>query len=125
MKCLMNNLWSWVLAIALLSMTAPTFGQMQKPNRPMPPDPQQSQAQKPSAGPSMNPPANPKSTLGTFNGTISESQDGYVLNDSSGTIYQLDDQKKAKAFAGQSVNVTGTLDVLANMIHVRSIKRAS
>ena len=50
----------------------------------------------------------------------------YVLfNGASKSFYELDDQAKPKAFAGQKVEVTGTLDKVAKTIHVTDIKSAS
>lgn len=39
--------------------------------------------------------------------------------------YQLDDQDKAKEFAGQKVKVTGTYDRASKTIHVQKIQPAS
>jgi hypothetical protein len=48
----------------------------------------------------------------------------YVLYDSaSKKVYQLDDQTKPEQFAGQNVNVTGTLD--KDTIHVTNIAPGS
>jgi Protein of unknown function (DUF5818) len=49
----------------------------------------------------------------------------YVLFESGKTYYKLDDQKKPQAFAGQKVQVTGTLDKSSKTIHVTEIKAAS
>jgi hypothetical protein len=50
----------------------------------------------------------------------------YTLFDaSSKTAYQLDDPKKAAAFAGAKVSVTGTLDPATKTIKVASIKAGS
>ena len=50
----------------------------------------------------------------------------YVLfNGASKGFYQLDDQKKPQPFAGQKVQVTGTLDKATKTIHVTHIKAAS
>ena len=50
----------------------------------------------------------------------------YVLfNGASKSFYELDDQAKPKAFAGQKVQVTGTLDKATKTIHVTDIKAAS
>ena len=49
----------------------------------------------------------------------------YVLFKADKTFYQLDDQKKPAAFAGQKVEVTGTLDKASKTIHVTQIKAAS
>jgi hypothetical protein len=49
----------------------------------------------------------------------------YVLFKADKTYYQLDDQKKPEAFAGQKVEVTGTLNKSTKTIHVTDIKAAS
>jgi hypothetical protein len=49
----------------------------------------------------------------------------YVLFESGKTYYKLDDQKKPAAFAGQKVQVTGTLNKSSKTIHVTEIKAAS
>ena len=50
----------------------------------------------------------------------------YVLYDAAKkTVYELDDQQKPEALAGQKVNVTGTLDSATKTIHVTDIKPAS
>ena len=41
------------------------------------------------------------------------------------TYYELDDQTKPKAFAGQKVHVKGELDKATKTIHVEEIKAAS
>jgi hypothetical protein len=49
-----------------------------------------------------------------------------VLYDASTkTSYQLDDAKKAEAYAGQAVKISGTLDAKTKTIHVQSIAKAS
>jgi hypothetical protein len=50
----------------------------------------------------------------------------FVLFDAASKKYHnLDDQKKPEPFAGQKVQVTGTLDKSSNTIHVTDIKAAS
>ena len=50
----------------------------------------------------------------------------YVLyDDATKTVYQLDDQKKPAAFAGDKVEVTGMVDKATKTIHVADIKAAS
>ena len=49
----------------------------------------------------------------------------YVLFESGKTYYKLSDQKKPAAFAGQKVQVTGTLDTSSKTIHITEIKAAS
>jgi hypothetical protein len=47
----------------------------------------------------------------------------YTLLDPSGnTVYQLDNQEKAAAFAGQKVSVKGPYDAANKTIHVESIE---
>jgi EF hand len=49
----------------------------------------------------------------------------YVLSDPDHrTVYQLDNQRKPKAFAGEDVVVIGTLDETSHTIHVSEIFRA-
>jgi hypothetical protein len=48
-----------------------------------------------------------------------------LYNTSTKTTYQLDDQKKPEAFAGEKVKVTGTYDAATKTIHVASIAAAS
>jgi hypothetical protein len=48
-----------------------------------------------------------------------------VLFKADKTFYQLDNQKKPEPFAGQKVEVTGTLDKATKTIHVADIKAAS
>ena len=49
----------------------------------------------------------------------------YVLFNADKTFYQLSDQKKLATFAGQKVEVTGTLNKQTKTIHVTDIKAAS
>jgi len=83
--------------------------------------------QEPQTPPSQTPPdqAMPnqdssKST--TFTGTVVKDGEQYVLRDSSGGVYKLDDSSRAQAFEGKTVKVTGKLDADSKMIHVDSIQ---
>ncbi len=59
----------------------------------------------------------------TFSGKILKSGDRFVLQDSIGeSIYQLDDQGKAKFFEGKNVRVTGTVDKVTNTITVADLQ---
>ncbi len=60
----------------------------------------------------------------TFTGMIVKNGDQYVLRDSSGQIFGLDDSGKAKPFEGKTVKVTGQLDEQAKVIHVEDIQAA-
>ena len=46
----------------------------------------------------------------------------YVLVDSAGTVYQLDDQASAQRFTGKKVKVSGTVEGSSNSNHVNEIK---
>ena len=74
---------------------------------------QQEQPQKPDQN---------QSKSSTFNGTIVKDGGQYVLRDSSGASYTLDDTERAKPFEGKQVKVTGKLDEQSKVIHVESIQ---
>lgn len=83
--------------------------------------------QEPQAPPSQTPPdqatPNPdQSKTTTFTGTVVKDGEQYVLRDSSGSVYKLDDSSRAQAFEGKTVKVTGKLDPDSKMIHVDSIQ---
>jgi len=59
----------------------------------------------------------------TFTGQIAVMDGKYVLVSGSDT-FQLDNQEKAKAFDGQNVKVTGTLDAATKTIRVADIQAA-
>ncbi len=61
----------------------------------------------------------------SYKGEIQKSGTAFVLVDTATkTVYQLDNQKKPKDFAGDKVVVTGTLDLATMTIHVKSIQTA-
>jgi uncharacterized protein YdeI (BOF family) len=60
----------------------------------------------------------------TYTGTVVKNGDQYMLRDSSGQVYGLDDSDKAKQFEGKTVKVTGQLDEQAKVIHVQDIQSA-
>ena len=65
-----------------------------------------------------------KSTI--FTGTVAKDGEQYVLKDSSGNIYKLDDSTRAQTFEGKTVKVWGRLDADSKTIHVDKIQaRAS
>jgi hypothetical protein len=49
----------------------------------------------------------------------------FVLRESSGQIYRLDDPQHAQPFEGKAVKVTGQLDTEAKLIHVQRIESAA
>jgi hypothetical protein len=48
-----------------------------------------------------------------------------LFDDTTKTYHPLDNQTKPRTFAGQKVEVTGTLNKASNTIHVTDIKAAS
>jgi len=63
-------------------------------------------------------------TASSFTGKVVKAAGKYVLK-SDGMNYQLDDQEKAKKFAGKQVTVNGDLDKSTSTIHVTDIAPAS
>ena len=61
----------------------------------------------------------------TFTGTVARDGDQFVLQDSSGGVYKLDDSERASTFEGKAVKVTGRLDQDAKLIHVDTIEAVS
>jgi len=56
-----------------------------------------------------------------FMGTIIRQKDGYVLR--AGDLeYKVDDQTKARRFAGKNVKIMGTFDKVGNTIHMQTIE---
>jgi uncharacterized protein YdeI (BOF family) len=54
-----------------------------------------------------------------FAGTIVKSGDKYVLQDASGTSFDIDRQDLVKKYEGQKVRINGTLDPDGKTIHVK------
>lgn len=61
----------------------------------------------------------------TFTGTVARDGDQFVLQDTSGNVYRLDDSPKVGSFEGKTVKVTGRLEEDAKLIHVDSIEEVS
>jgi hypothetical protein len=58
-----------------------------------------------------------------FTGTIQKSGENFVLSESATkSRYLLDNQNKARPYEGKNVEVTGTLDVSSNLIHIETIE---
>jgi uncharacterized protein YdeI (BOF family) len=55
----------------------------------------------------------------TFAGTIVKSGDKFVLQDTSGTNYDIDRQDLVKSHEGKKVRINGTLDPDGKTIHVK------
>lgn len=119
------------LPIQILGPQLIAWSQVQKPQpvpQPLPPPdrPVQQQPEQQPA-PSANPPFQAQGPAAqTFTGTIMKESGKYVLKMAgNSTIYQLDDQDRAKQYEGKQVKVAGTLDATGNSLHVTSIELIS
>jgi len=86
--------------------------------------------QEPQAPPSQAQPdqaqPNPDSARSTtFTGIVMKDGEQYVLRDSAGSVYKLDDSSRAQSFEGKTVKVTGQLDPNSKLIHVDTIEAAA
>ena len=116
--------------IAMLLGVGAALAQQQDPPRPgQSPSTQDPQNQQPPSTPpdtsarpgesgADNANQTPVGTSQTFTGTIAKSGDKYVLQDTSGTSYDLDNQAAVKDFEGKKVKLHGVLDTKTNMIHI-------
>ena len=69
--------------------------------------------------------ATPHQSARSFEGKISISGEQYVLLDRAAqTSYRLDDQQKARKYAGKEVKVMATMDPVSNLLHVIDITPA-
>ena len=85
-------------------------GQAPSDSQKQAPDQSQQQGQAPSESQKQAPGAQSQSQGQTFVGTIIKSGDKFVLQDASGTSYDIDHQDLVKKFEGKQVRVNGTLD---------------
>jgi uncharacterized protein YdeI (BOF family) len=58
----------------------------------------------------------------TLTGTVVRDAGQFLLRDSSGQVYKLDDPERVKPFEGKAVKVVGQLDSDAELIHVETIE---
>jgi hypothetical protein len=102
------------------------WSQLQKPQpvpQPVPPPDrptQQSDQQTPTPPAQQQQPVAPM-----FMGTITKDGGRYVLKVSDNTLYQLDDQEKAKQYEGKQVKISGSLDADGKVLHIISIELLS
>jgi hypothetical protein len=133
MKKLITILATTALAMTLSTVTFAQQDQSAPPSAQQPTSdmqngqqssPDQQGAPQPSS-PSQDSSSSMQTSQGSsFTGTVVKASGKYVLK-TSDMNYQLDDQKKAKAFVGQQVKVSGSLDSSTSTIHVSDISPAS
>ncbi len=104
--------------------TAQTQQQPQQQPDQAQPQPQQPQPDQAQPQPQQQPGQAQAPAASTFTGTVVKNGEQYVLRDSSGQVFGLDDSSKAQPFEGKSVKVTGELDQQAKVIHVENIEAA-
>jgi hypothetical protein len=113
--------------VAFLLGVGAALAQTQDPPRPGQTPQTQDPRQQPNTPPDTTPrqgdmPDNanqtPVGTAQTFTGTIAKSGDKLVLQETSGTTYDLDNQAAVKDFEGKKVKIHGVLDTKTNMIHI-------
>jgi hypothetical protein len=100
--------------------TGTSPAQAQEQQQPAPP-PQQEQPQTP---PQQAQPQQPQDQAQSaiFTGTVVRDGEQFMLRDSTGQTFKLDDADRAKPFEGKAVKVTGKLDTEAKVIHVDTIQ---
>jgi hypothetical protein len=100
------------------------WSQAQQP-RPVPqplPDPPEQQPAQQQPGQSANSQAEQQPAAQIFIGTITRDGSKYVLKESDGTTYQLDDQGNAKQYEGKQVKIVGNLEANSNTLHISTIQ---
>ena len=95
----------------------PPTQQQQPEDRPAPGRPPQSKS-----GAEPAPQTAQRDSASSFTGTIVQSGDQFVLSTQDNVNFQLDDQERAKKFAGTRVKVTGTVDSTQHKIRVEKIE---
>ena len=112
-----------VSILALLLGVGASFAQQPDPQSPS----QTPSAQQPGSQPDATPQPSdsakntqaPTGTAQTFTGTVVKSGEKFMLQDSSGTSYDVDKQDALKSLEGKKVNIHGTLDPNGKLIHVQ------
>jgi cytoskeletal protein RodZ len=93
----------------------------QSPNQSGQGTPSQSQPGQTGSQPSPDAQAQSSDPTGvqTFSGTVMKQGNKFVLQDASGTTYDIDHQDEVSKFEGKRVRVHGTLDASGKMIHLQ------
>ncbi len=129
MKKRSHSLWLLALLAGVMwsstqlsaQQTAPPADQ-QSPSQPAAQEPTQQQppAQPPAqSGQAADPQAQSQQQDQVFTGMIAKMNGKYVLQDSSGTTFDIDQQNLAKKYEGKQVRIKGTLDPDGKTIHVK------
>src|SRR5258706_9253851 len=121
MKNLICSLLSLSTLALLLGVGVSLSAQQDAPRPGQPPQAQQQPGSQPDSGsqPSGSNAQSQTGTAQTFSGTVMKSGDKFVLQDTSGTSYDVDKQDAVKPFEGKKVTIHGTLDPNGKLIHVQ------
>lgn len=126
MKNRPSSLWSLIALTLLvgLSLSGVQLNAQQtgsQPDQQQPSRPSEQQSQPPAQqAPSPDTQAQSQQTqVQTFAGTIMKTGDKYVLQDASGTSFDVDRQDLVKPHEGKKVRINGTLDADGKTIHVK------
>jgi uncharacterized protein YdeI (BOF family) len=123
MNTIRLKLISGVSACALTLITASAWGSGAATNAATPmPVIQEPQAPPVQAQPDQAATNQDSSKSATFTGVVMKNGEQYVLRDSSGSVYKLDDSSRAQSFEGKTVKITGRLDAEAKIIHIDTIQ---
>jgi len=123
MSTIKSKLVLSVSACALALATASAWGSGVATNSATPmPVIQEPQAPPAAAQSDQAAPNQDSSKSTTFTGIVMKNGEQYVLRDSTGSVYKLDDSSRAQSFEGKTVKITGRLDANAKMIHVDTIQ---
>ena len=121
-----TTLPSTLALVAGMVFSGATFSAAQNQSPSQQQQPPSQQQQPPSQAPNQSGQQAPDSQASgqaaqgqVFAGTIMKSGDKYVLQDASGTSYDVDRQDLVKKYEGQKVRINGTLDQDGKTIHVK------
>jgi hypothetical protein len=60
-----------------------------------------------------------------FEGTVLSNGEQFLLRDTSGQVFRLDDSQNVQAFEGKAVTITGRVDQQKKTIHIERIESAT
>jgi len=99
------------------SQQSPDQTEPPAPSQTQPGQPQPDSTGKQTPSDSQAQPSDPAAGQ-TFVGTVVKQGSKYVLQDESGTTYDIDHQDQLQKYEGKKIRVHGTLDASGKMIHV-------
>jgi hypothetical protein len=124
---LLRMLLAMVATLLAFALSSPAQAQQTDEDR-APAAPRQAQSPSPQSPPQHDTSAVPSGDSQTqevlaFTGRVTKEQGQLVLKDPVTKMsYQLDNQAKAKPYAGKQVKITGKLEMNSNTIHIAGIE---